>query len=68
MGAGDVRFLARAMVGAFGVFLVAALAVMVTGAGIGWLWAALAVLMTARLVPLRRRFDEGAWAVTGASR
>jgi putative MATE family efflux protein len=68
MGAGDVRFLARAMVGAFGVFLVAALGVMVTGAGIGWLWAALAVLMTARLVPLRRRFDEGAWAVTGASR
>jgi putative MATE family efflux protein len=68
MGAGDVRFLARAMVGAFGVFVVAAIGVMVTGAGIGWLWGALAVLMTARLVPLRRRFDEGAWAVTGASR
>jgi putative MATE family efflux protein len=68
MGAGDVRFLARAMVGAFGVFVVAAIGVIVTGAGIGWLWAALAVLMTARLVPLRRRFDEGAWAVTGASR
>ncbi|MBV9950331.1 MAG: MATE family efflux transporter [Acidimicrobiia bacterium] len=68
MGAGDVRFLARAMVAAFGVFVIAAIAVLVTGAGIGWLWAALAVLMTARLIPLRRRFDQGAWAVTGASR
>ena len=42
--------------------------VLATGAGIGWLWAALGVLMTARLVPLRRRFDQGAWAVTGATR
>jgi putative MATE family efflux protein len=68
MGAGDVRFLARAMVGAFGVFAVAAVIVLVTGAGIGWLWAALALLMTARLIPLQRRFEEGAWAVAGASR
>ena len=42
--------------------------VLATGAGVGWLWAALGVLMTARLVPLWRRFDHGAWAVTGATR
>ena len=68
MGAGDVRFLAQAMVGAFVAFVAAAGVVLATGAGIGWLWAALGVLMTARLVPLRRRFDHGAWAVTGATR
>jgi putative MATE family efflux protein len=68
MGAGDVRFLARAMVGAFLVFLLAAGLVLVTGAGIGWLWAALGALMAARLVPLRRRFVQGTWAVTGATR
>ena len=68
MGAGDVRFLARAMVGAFVAFVAAAGVVLATGAGIGWLWAALGVLMTARLIPLWRRFDHGAWAVTGATR
>ena len=68
MGAGDVRFLAQAMVGAFVAFVAAAGVVLATGAGVGWLWAALGVLMTARLVPLWRRFDHGAWAVTGATR
>ena len=68
MGAGDARFLAQAMVGAFVVFVLAAGLVLATGAGIGWLWAALGALMTARLVPLLRRFDQGAWAVTGATR
>jgi putative MATE family efflux protein len=68
MGAGDVRFLARAMVGAFLIFSAVAGIVLFAGAGIGWLWAALGALMAARLVPLRRRFDQGAWAVTGASR
>jgi putative MATE family efflux protein len=68
MGAGDVRFLARAMVAAFAVFAAAAALVHVTGAGLGWLWAALGVLMVARFIPLRRRFAQGGWAVTGATR
>jgi putative MATE family efflux protein len=68
MGAGDVRFLARAMVGAFLAFCVAAGLVLVLDAGIGWLWAALGLLMTSRLVPLHRRFTQGTWAVTGATR
>jgi len=68
IGAGDLRFLARAMVGAMAVFLVAAGAVAATGAGIGWLWAALALLMVVRAGTLLHRFRHGAWAVTGATR
>ena len=68
MGAGDARFLAQAMVGAFLVFVLAAGLVLATGAGIGWLWAVLGVLMTARLVPLLRRFDQGACWLSTAQR
>ena len=52
----------------FGVVLVLAGAGAASGAGIGWLWAALGSLMVARLIPLRRRFLQGTWAVTGATR
>jgi len=67
IGAGDQRFLARAMVAAFLAFAVVAVAVLALGLGIGWLWAALTVLMTARLVALAVRFQRGRWAVTGAA-
>lgn len=66
IGAGDMRFLAWAMVGAAAVFLPAAGAVLVTGAGIGWLWAALALLMAARVVALSWRWRGDRWVVTGA--
>jgi putative MATE family efflux protein len=66
IGAGDLRYLARAMVGATVLFVPCAVAVAVTGAGIGWLWAALGLLFLARLGPLLRRFQRGEWAVLGA--
>jgi putative MATE family efflux protein len=68
IGAGDMRFLAGAMAVAAGVFVPAALAVAVTGAGIGWLWAALGLLMATRVVTLGARFAGDEWIVLGATR
>ena len=68
IGAGDMRFLAVAMVGALAAFVPAAAAVLVFDLGIGWLWAAIGVLMLARLVPLTLRFAGAGWAVAGATR
>jgi len=68
IGAGDLRYLAGAMVVSFLAFLPCALAVWWFGLGIGWLWAALVVFMAARAVTLGRRWTDGAWAVTGAER
>jgi Na+-driven multidrug efflux pump len=68
IGAGDLRYLAWAMTVAALAFVPGALAVLATGAGIGWLWAALGLLMGARLVALGVRWQRGAWAVAGAVR
>jgi putative MATE family efflux protein len=68
IGAGDLRFLAGAMAGAAAVFVVAGGAVLATGAGIGWLWAAIGTFMVGRLVPLAARWAGDRWAVVGASR
>jgi putative MATE family efflux protein len=68
IGAGDLRFLAWAMVVAFAAFATAAGAVLVLDLGLGWLWAAVGVLMVTRLVTLGTRFRGGRWAVTGARR
>ncbi|HEX9995441.1 MAG TPA: MATE family efflux transporter [Acidimicrobiales bacterium] len=68
IGAGDLRFLAVAMLGAAALFVPAALAVATAGAGIGWLWAALGLLMLARLAVLGARFATPAWSVPGAVR
>lgn len=68
IGAGDMRFLAVAMVGALVVFLPAAGAVLVFDLGIGWLWAAVGVLMASRLVALAARFHGTAWMIAGAQR
>ena len=67
IGAGDLRFLAKAMVGAAAVFLPSVVAVGVLGLGIGWLWASIGLLMTARLVALLWRFRSDAWLVTGTT-
>lgn len=66
IGAGDLRFLAWAMVAAFVAFLPAALAVLGLDLGIGWLWGAIWVLMVVRMATLLRRWQDDAWLRTGA--
>lgn len=66
IGAGDMRFLARAMVIAAAVAIPMALAVLVFDLGIGWVWASVAALMVSRVVTLGWRWRHGGWAVTGA--
>jgi MATE family, multidrug efflux pump len=68
IGAGDMRFLAWAMIAAAAVFIPAALMVLALDAGIGWLWAALALLMATRASTLLARFASGRWIVLGARR
>lgn len=66
IGAGDMRFLARAMVVAAGLAIPMACAVLVFDLGIGWVWASIAALMTSRVITLGWRWRHGGWAVTGA--
>jgi putative MATE family efflux protein len=68
IGAGDLRFLARAMAVSFVAFVPCALAVLAFGGGIGWLWAALTVFMAVRAATLGWRWAQGGWAVTGGRR
>jgi putative MATE family efflux protein len=68
IGAGDMRFLAWAMVGAAAVFIPPAVAVAALDAGIGWLWASIGLLMVARAVALLARFAGDRWVVVGAVR
>lgn len=68
IGAGDLAFLARAMVGSAVVFVPLAVLVGTTGAGIGWLWAALGVFMATRAGALLARFAGDRWVVLGATR
>ena len=66
IGAGDLRFLAAAMVGAAVVFVPAAALVLVLDLGLAGLWGAVALLMLTRLAALGRRFAGGGWVVLGA--
>jgi putative MATE family efflux protein len=68
IGAGDMRFLAWAMIFAAAVFIPAALLVLALDAGIGWLWASLGLLMVTRSSTLLARFASGRWVVLGARR
>jgi putative MATE family efflux protein len=68
IGAGDMRFLAWAMAGAAAVFIPSAVAVAVTQAGIGWLWAVIGLLMVTRAGTLLARFASNRWVVLGAVR
>ena len=63
IGAGDTRYLAGAMVVSLTVFVPAALA----AGSLAGLWAALDVLMLARLATLGVRFVRGRWMVLGAA-
>ena len=67
IGAGDLRFLAWAMAAAAATFVPAAVAVVILGWGIGWLWASLGLLMATRAAALVWRFSGDAWAVEGAA-
>lgn len=68
LGAGDVTYLAVAMVAALGAFAIAAIFVVVLGGGLFAIWGALCVLMVARLIGMGARFLGGGWQVTGALR
>ena len=68
IGAGDLRYMAWAMVGAAVVFAAGGASVLILDLGIGWLWAAIGLFMVARLVGLGTRFTTTRWAVTGATR
>jgi putative MATE family efflux protein len=68
IGAGDMAFLARAMVGSTLAFVPAAVAVAVLGLGIGWLWAALGLFMATRAATLGARFAGERWVVLGGER
>ena len=68
IGAGDLAFLARAMIITAIAFGGAALLVGVVGLGIGWVWGAFWVGQVIRFVQLTWRFRGDAWAVPGAVR
>ncbi|CAN5521641.1 MATE family efflux transporter [soil metagenome] len=67
IGAGDGGYLARAGLVTLAAYAPLALAVLVLGAGLGWLWAAYAGFIAARMVTLVRRERSDAWLVTGAA-
>jgi putative MATE family efflux protein len=65
IGAGDVRYLALAMVCATAVFLPLAVLVLVADAGLVALWGALYGFMFARLFGMGIRYRGDAWVVPG---
>ena len=68
IGAGDLRFLAIAMVAATAVLIAGSFAVLGLGLGIGWLWGALGAWMAVRGAALYARYRTDAWLITGAVR
>ena len=64
--AGDLWFLAIAMVGAAACFVPMAVLVATRADTIGWLWAALTAFMALRLLTLLVRFAGHRWERTGA--
>jgi Na+-driven multidrug efflux pump len=68
IGAGDVTYLALAMIAALVVYVPAATAVLIAVGGLLCLWGALAIWMGARCVGMATRFAGTRWQVTGAVR
>ncbi|MFD9008345.1 MATE family efflux transporter [Streptomyces sp. NPDC059552] len=68
MGAGDGRYLARAMLLTLAAFAPAALLVPTLGGGLTALWWAMTLMMVVRLVTLRLRAGSGRWLIAGATR
>jgi putative MATE family efflux protein len=65
IGAGDTRYLMWSMLAASGVFVVLASLALTLGWGVIGVWAALDVLIAARLALLGPRFVRRRWAVVG---
>ncbi|MFB9461285.1 MATE family efflux transporter [Streptomyces cinereospinus] len=68
MGAGDGPYLAWAMLLTLAAYTPVALLVPVLGGGLTALWAAMAFMMTVRMLTLWLRTRSGRWLVTGATR
>ena len=68
IGAGDMRFLAKAMVANTTIFLAGVAVVYAADGGVFALWGALVVFVGARAVTLLWRIRGDAWLVTGARR
>ena len=66
IGAGDTRFVAAAMVLSLAVFVPVVLSASAFGWGVVGVWAAIHVLMAARLATTAWRFAGRRWAVVGA--
>ena len=66
IGAGDTRYIARAMAVAAAAYAPVVLAAGVLDWGVVGVWAALHVLMAARLVTMWARFRTPAWLLVGA--
>ena len=62
IGAGDQRFLARAMVLAAAAMGTASALVVLLDLGLGWVWAALCAFVFSRWLPLHARWQSGGWA------
>jgi putative MATE family efflux protein len=67
IGAGDLRYMAGAMVAAAVVFAAGGAAVVWFDLGIGWLWTVIGLFMFTRLATLGVRFRSGNWAIVGAT-
>ncbi len=65
IGAGDLRYLAGAMVTATATFVPLVVAMRIGSAGIGWLWGAMVILMVARLAGVGLRFAGNRWIRLG---
>ncbi|MFB6511302.1 MATE family efflux transporter [Streptomyces virginiae] len=68
MGAGDGRYLARAMLLTLAAFAPAALLVPILGGGLTALWWAMTLMMVVRMITLRLRAGSGRWLIAGATR
>jgi Na+-driven multidrug efflux pump len=67
IGAGDLRYLAWAMVLSAAVYVAGTLTVLQLGWGIGWVWAAFSSMQVVRLATLVWRWHGDAWMRTGAT-
>ncbi|MEU3666908.1 MATE family efflux transporter [Streptomyces virginiae] len=68
MGAGDGRYLARAMLVTLAAFTPVALLVPALGGGLTMLWWAMTLMMLVRMLTLQLRARSGRWAIAGATR
>ncbi|MGW6570667.1 MATE family efflux transporter [Streptomyces sp. NPDC054945] len=68
MGAGDGRYLARAMLLTLAAFAPAALLVPMLGGGLTALWWAMTLMMVVRMITLQLRAGSGRWLIAGATR